>query len=125
MPIDERFTEGLRLFNEGEFFECHDVIEALWLETDSSDPYRDLYKGVIQAAAALYQYQRGILSGALGLHRTSVSYLKKYKPAALGLNVPKLVADLDTCFAYLEKRAGQDKPKIPEGLIPKLEYKLF
>ena len=114
MPIDERFKEGLRLFNEGEFFECHDVIEALWLETDSSDPYRDLYKGVIQAAAALYQYERGILSGALGLCRTSVSYLKKYKPTALGLNVQKLMDEMEAFFGQGES--------LSQSPLPKLDY---
>lgn len=99
MPTDERFKQGLRLFNEGKFFECHDVIEALWLETDRGDPCRDLYKGVIQAAASLYQYQRGILSGAKALLQTSTSHLKKYAPVALGLNVQKLMDDMSSFFS--------------------------
>jgi len=111
LPTDERFKQGLRLFNEGKFFECHDVIEALWLETDRSDPNRDLYKGVIQAAASLYQYQRGILSGAKSLLQTSTSNLEKYAPAALGLNVQKLMVDMGIFF--------ENPGKNP---LPKLEY---
>ena len=106
-----RFREGLRLFNEKKFFECHDVIEALWLETPAKDPYRDLYKGVIQAAAAIYQFDRGIFSGAKGLHKTSVEYLKKYRPKALGLNVEKLVKGLDRFFKDGHK-----------GSVPALEF---
>lgn len=110
--IDPRFLRGLRLFNEGEYFEAHDVIEELWLETPSSDPMRDLYKGVIQAAAAIYQYERGILSGALGLHKTSVKYLRKYEPRALGLNVSGLVSGLNVFFKHKDKK-----------YIPVLEFK--
>jgi len=110
---DPRFLKGLHLFNNGEYFECHEVIEDLWLETPSEDPYRDLYKGVIQAAAAIYQWDRGILSGALGLYKTSVQYLKKYEPASLGLNVEKMVRDLDLFFKGFKKE-----------LIPVLEYEL-
>ncbi len=110
MPVDPRFKEGLKLFNEGEFFECHEVIEALWLETPEDDPSRDLYKGVIQAAAAVYQFDRGILSGALSLHKTSVAYLEKYKPAALGLNVEKMVEGMNAYFSEKERQT------------PKLEY---
>ena len=106
IDIDPRFLKGLYLFNEGEYFECHEVIEGLWLETPSQDPNRDLYKGVIQAAAAIYQFDRGILSGARGLHKTSVEYLKKYGKKALGLNVEKLVRDLDRFF-----KDGQKEPK--------------
>src|SRR3990167_5371659 len=99
--IDDRFKKGLRLFNKGELFECHEVIEELWLETPKDDKYRDLYKGVIQAAAAIYQLKRGIPSGALGLYRTSARYLEHYKPRCLGLNVRKLIIDLAEYFDTL------------------------
>ncbi len=100
MLVDPRFKEGLKLFNKGAYIECHEVIVELWLQTPSEDFYRDLYKGVIQAAAALYQYERGILSGALGLYKTSVLYLKKYEPAALGLNVSHLVDGFNDFFKH-------------------------
>ena len=80
------------------------MIEDLWLETPSEDEYRDLYKGVIQAAAAVYQRERGILSGALGLHKTSVKYLKVYEPASLGLNVSKLIRELNDYFKHRDKK---------------------
>jgi hypothetical protein len=114
MPkADPRFLEGLRLFNHGEYFECHEVIEDLWLETPTDDPHRDLYKGVIQAAAAIYQEQRGIESGALGLHKTAVQYLAKYTPEALGLKVTPLIDGLNDYFKHRDKKH-----------IPVLEFKL-
>lgn len=122
MPIDERFQKGLALFNKKEFFDCHEVIEDLWLETGPEDQYRDLYKGVIQAAAALYQFERGILSGALGLYGTSISYLEKYKPVTLGLNVQKLIEDMNACFASLNSWNGKTKIVLPAPLIPRLDF---
>ncbi len=98
MTVDPRFKKGLELFERKEYFECHEVIEELWLETPAEDSYRDLYKGVIQAAAAIYQKDRGILSGAKGLFRTSVTYLEKYRPAALGLDVDEFVLRLKKYF---------------------------
>ena len=104
MPVDERFRKGLELFNEKEFFECHEVIEELWLETPEDDPNRDLYKGGIQAAAAIYQFDRGILSGADSLYKTSIAYLEKYKPAALGLNVEKMIEGMNAFFSEKENQ---------------------
>lgn len=110
--VDERFKKGLELFKSGEYFESHEIIEDLWLATPKDDPYRDLYKGVIQAAAAIYQWDRKIYSGALGLQKSSIQYLKKYSPKSLGLNVDKLVRDMRKCF-----------DKSSEILIrPKLEF---
>lgn len=113
---------GLHLFDEGDYYECHEVIEALWLETPSEDPYRDLYKGVIQAAAAIYQYDRGILTGARGLYRTCVGYLEKYTPAALGLNVRKFVDEMHACFADFKRWDGEEPLTLPGALVPVLEY---
>ena len=104
MKVDERFLKGLHLFNEGEYFECHEVIEDLWLQTPTTDPMRDLYKGVIQAAAAVYQHQRGVLTGALGLRRSAVGYLEEYRPRALGLNVSKMIEDVNAYFEDQSKK---------------------
>ena len=122
MLVDDRFKEGLKLFNEKDYFECHEVIEDLWLATPADDPHRDLYKGVIQAAAAIYQFGRGILSGAQGLYKTAVDYLEKYKPHALGLNVDKLIRDLKQCFGELESWDGRRTVRRREYLTPVLEY---
>ena len=116
--IDERFTQGLHLFNEGEFFECHEVIEDLWLETLEEDVYRDLYKGVIQAAAAIYQFDRGILSGAIGLYQTSIVYLEKYKPSALGLDVVSLIDGMKICFTPLKNWDGTSKIVMQKEDVP-------
>lgn len=122
MTVDERFKKGLELFNEGEYFECHEVIEELWLETDPEDPYRDLYKGVIQAAAAIYQFERGILSGALGLFETSIKYLEIYRPKMLCLDVEKLIEGMNVCFAPLECWDRKEKLILNKRSIPKLRY---
>lgn len=120
MDADPRFREGLRLFDEREYFECHEVIEELWLETPSEDRWRDLYKGVIQAAAAVYQFRRGILSGAVGLYRTSTAYLEPYRPSALGLDVDALLASMRRFFAPLEGWDGRTPVKPDEALLPRI-----
>lgn len=122
MRVDPRFKKGLELFNEGEFFECHEVIEDLWLETPSDDPHRDLYKGVIQAAAAVYQFERGILSGALGLYTASIAYLKEYEPSALGLDVTKLIRGMKRCFKPLESWDRQSEVQLNQKTVPTLEF---
>ncbi len=123
MRVDRRFTEGLELFNHGEYFECHEVIEALWLETPGEDAHRDLYKGVIQAAAAIYQWDRGILTGARGLYATAVGYLEKYKPESLGLDVEKLVGEMKACFKPLEQWDGKAQVTRSAGSAPALKYR--
>ncbi|MBI4357859.1 MAG: DUF309 domain-containing protein [Candidatus Omnitrophica bacterium] len=108
MSVDERFKKGIELFNDQKFFECHEVIENLWLATQ--DEYKNFYKGVIQAAVALHHLKRGNVRGARRLLKTSTRYLSKYGREALGLNVEKLIRDMKNCF---EK---------DQDAIPKLEF---
>lgn len=112
MTIDRRFKKGIELFNRRKFFECHEVIEGLWLETE--DEYKELYKGVIQAAVALHHLSRGNLTGANELHQTSQNYLKRYVPAAQGLDVEKLLKDMKICF---------QSHKSGRIIFPHLEFK--
>ena len=121
--VDERFKKGLELFNQKDYFECHEVIEGLWLATPDEDAYRDLYKGVIQAAAAIHQFERGILTGARGLCRTAVAYLERYRPEALGLNVEKFVEEMKSCFTALEQWDGERQVLLQDRLVPHLEYR--
>ena len=108
MKLDARFKEGLALFDKKEYYECHEIIEFLWLRTSKEDAYRNLYQGVIQAAAAMVQLERGIVSGALGLYRTAKAYLEPYRPSALGADVSGIIKLMDDHFKpWISKQAGK------------------
>ena len=51
---DTRFKQAVELFNNGEWYEAHDVIEELWHET--ADPHRRSLQGVLQVAVAPVSY---------------------------------------------------------------------
>ncbi len=95
--------KGIQLFNQEKFFECHEVIEKLWLETKGPD--KDFYKGIIQAAVALHHLKKGNISGALGLFKSSIQHLEAYQPKTLGLDVHKLIRDMKDCFRPFEGTA--------------------
>lgn len=121
MRADPRFYESLELFNRRRFFESHEVLERLWLEA-KQDPYRDLYKGVIQAAASLFLLERGPQSGAWELSKSAVGHLEKYGPTEFGLNVAKLVKDMRACFNDFRDLEGKRKIPYEESHLPRLEW---
>ena len=45
-----------RCWNEQRYYEAHDVLEQLWLNTESADS--DFFKGLIQAAGAFVHLQK-------------------------------------------------------------------
>ena len=69
----EKYVEGIRLFNEEEFFECHDVLEELWAETLGED--KKFLQGLIQASVALFHFGNENLGGARKLYHASLEKL--------------------------------------------------
>jgi uncharacterized protein len=57
---------GIRLFNEGQFWECHEDLEDPWMEC-SHEPAKYVFWAVIQVATALYHFENKNLVGATGM----------------------------------------------------------
>jgi hypothetical protein len=73
-------------FNAGKYYECHETLEEIWQEEQGE--VRDLYKGLIQVAAAFVHISRGGFKGANRLLATSVGYLAPYRETgAMGFDV--------------------------------------
>lgn len=61
-----KMREGVQLFNEQKYWECHESLEDVWAE-DNHDPVRYVYWAVIQVAAACIHYRDSKLIGAQGM----------------------------------------------------------
>ena len=58
--------QGLLDFNEGRFWQCHEELEDIWLES-VGDNARYVYWAIIQLAACLYHWEDENLKGASGM----------------------------------------------------------
>ena len=61
-----KMEEGVQLFNEQKYWECHESLEDVWME-DRNDNARNVYWAVIQVAAACIHYRDGKIIGAQGM----------------------------------------------------------
>jgi predicted metal-dependent hydrolase len=116
-------------WNEKRYYEAHDVLEQLWLETKSPDA--NYFKGLIQAAGAFVHLQKRFehplhakhsrrLSPAVRLFRLSERNLSRFGPRHHGLDVGALCRLL---HAYADQIISSDyktNPWSPET-APKLE----
>lgn len=57
VPREEASAEGIQLFNEERFWECHEVLERAWHVSKGLE--RDAIQSVILTAAAFVHYQKG------------------------------------------------------------------
>ncbi len=94
--FDEQFAKGVELFNEKEFFECHDVFEELW-QYDRSE-MRLFLQGLIQAAVGCYHLSNGNTTGAISQYTKSLDKLRQYSDDYAGLKVAVLRTELERCL---------------------------
>ena len=113
------YLEGIRLFNECEFFEAHEAWEELW--TDEHGPSRKFLQGLIQAAVALHHFGNGNIRGAKKLFYTSRGYLEAYRPKHLGLDLDAFAQSMERCFADVVA-SSEEFPNIEivPDLIPEI-----
>jgi sugar phosphate isomerase/epimerase len=94
--------EGIRLFNEGLYYECHEEIEHEWhAETGE---IRELYQGILQIGVGFHHASNGNLRGARLLLTDGLEKLGRFLPTCLGIDTQALWDESATVLADIERR---------------------
>src|SRR5258708_430927 len=96
-PNDPRCLEGSAHFNRGDSFAAHETWEDLW--RDTAGPEATFFKGLIQAAVALYHLERGNRRGADRLFVSGRNYVLAHGSPFLGLDSAAFWRDMESFFA--------------------------
>ncbi|ABA21263.1 Protein of unknown function DUF309 [Trichormus variabilis ATCC 29413] len=87
MPTE--FWQGVEQFNAGQFYACHDTLEALWIE--ASEPEKTFYQGILQIAVGLYHLGNRNWRGAVILLGEGSNRLRRYPSVYGNINVDELL----------------------------------
>lgn len=93
------FQEGVRLFNERQWFEAHETWETLWHTL--AGERRQFVQGLIQCAVALEHVRRGNPRGALVTLERARPRLANLPAVYMGVHVRALLAQLERLLAPL------------------------
>lgn len=116
----EQYREGLRLFNEEEFFDCHDALEELWSEAQG--PEKKFIQGLIQASIALFHFGNENFGGAKKLYISARKNLDPFGDQYMGIRLGEFLVDFQRCFQELLDNT-EDYPttvEIQDELVPKI-----
>lgn len=99
---DSRYLAYVVYFNrDRDYFECHEVMEELWLENGRSS----LLQGLLQAAVGLHHWDNGNRSGAVKLMTAALEKLGAHDgDVALGLDLAALRRSLEERLEALARR---------------------
>jgi len=105
------YEQGIDLFNEGRFFECHEAWEEIWKRSDGE--VKLFYQGMIQAAVAILHAQRGNLEGARSLYEKASAKLAPIPHEHMGLAVGELRIELSRFIEIATRSDGEALPAAP------------
>ncbi|MFD0674272.1 DUF309 domain-containing protein [Cohnella sp. GCM10027633] len=98
---DERYFAFISYFNtDRDYFECHEVMEEMWLE----EGRHPLLQGLLQAAVGLHHWHNDNFTGAVKLMEAGLAKLSAYADVVLGLDLARLRGDLSTALGSLAER---------------------
>jgi predicted metal-dependent hydrolase len=110
LRADPRFQEAVRLFNDGDWYACHDGFEELWHETQG--PMRPVLQGFLQIAVAELHQERGNRRGATVLMGEGLGRLRSCGEEALGIRLASLRRCSGERLAALQAdRSLEDLPR--------------
>lgn len=88
---ERRFKEGMRLFNEGQFYESHEEWELVWHKVKEED--RNFYQGLILYAAFFVHLSKGRIQPALKAMAKAINRLEPYGKSHLGIELEMFCED--------------------------------
>lgn len=107
----KHYREGIRLFNQGSFFDAHEVLEDVWRAAPEGE--RKFLQGLIQVAVALHHHSKGNTAGAKSVLARASRNLSSYPERFGGIKLQEFRHSLVLWErALVENRPVPPHPKI-------------
>lgn len=114
-PVAAEFWQGVDQFNQGQFYACHDTLEAIWME--AMEPEKTFYQGILQVAVALYHLGNQNLRGATILLGEGVNRLRRYQPDFAGIDVSEFVHQSFDLLTQLQQAKPEEVDQLAEQIV--------
>lgn len=92
---------GIEQFNRGEYYACHDTLEAIWMEAPTSE--KPFFQGILQLAVGLYHLGNHNWRGAAILLGEGTRRLEPFEPVYQDVNVTALLDCADEWLTRLQQ----------------------
>jgi uncharacterized protein len=104
--------EAIAAFNQQKFYDCHDLLEAMWM--DACYPEKTFYQGLLQITVGLYHLGNLNWNGSKILLGEGIGRLRDYQPEYAGIDVTQLIQD---SFKLLSMLQRSDKVELDRLII--------
>ncbi len=110
MSMSPYLAEGVRLFQDGQYFLCHETLEEHWAEAPEED--RDFYQGLIHLAVGFLHHGKGNARGATLQFNKASKRLADYPETYQSIDLAEVRSFLDQAPAALESGEALTPPTL-------------
>jgi uncharacterized protein len=103
---------GIALFNQGKFFDAHEVLEDVWRAAPQEE--KRIWQGLVQVAVAFHHHSTGNLVGMRSVLVRAMKNLAGHPQNFHGIRVPRL---LESLTQWLEAYDNHE----PLASLPRME----
>jgi hypothetical protein len=118
-PPPAELLRGIEQFNQREYFECHETLEALW--NSERETIRVLAKGILQVGVGCYHLLRGNYRGALLKLASGADYLEAFAPRCRQVEVARLIGDARRLRAEVVALGPKRLAEVDRALLPVIQ----
>ena len=115
---EDQFQRGIEEFNKGFYFECHDTLEELWMETVGND--RLFLQGLIQVSVGFYHFGNSNYKGAVSQFMKGLQKLQRYRPGHRGIELEDFMERVGWWLERAEEGLRGGKVLTDHAAMPKL-----
>lgn len=111
--------EAIQQFNQKEFYACHDLLEAMWI--DAYYPEKNFYQGLLRIAVGLYHLSDLNWNGSKIILGEGIMRLRDFQPEYMGVNVTKLIQESANLLSTMQK-SGKEELDGLSFKLPEIDY---
>lgn len=121
-PPPDGLIEGIAMYNRGEYYECHEVLEEIWRAEPGDIRY--LYQGILQIGVGFHHLRNRNWRGAVGLLEGGIEKTSRYLPRCLGVDTEALVGQAQRCLELLHQLGRERIDEFDWSLAPTIQIDL-
>lgn len=119
-PLPKLVLEGLALFNQGEFYKCHDALEEAWRQ--ETGPIRELYRGILQVGIAYFQIEQGNYRGAMKMLLRVRQWLTPFPDVCRTIHIKQLRQNVNAVQSHLTELGPDQITNFNQTLFQPITY---
>ena len=112
--------KGIQEFNDGDYFECHETLEDVWMIEVGPD--RPFYQGLLQLSVGCFHLLNRNYVGAESQWSKAHAKLNDFGSQHLGVELKPLIEGILRCQEMLAMVQSGQRREFDLSMIPQIQY---